>query len=344
MSDHKFKQSKIMIPVLFAALAVLMLLSLLIGRYPVSAGEAFHIVFVSPFVEQAATEDTRWIVVQILRLPRILLATMAGLGRAMAGGAMQGVFRNPLVGPEILGVSSGAAFGGVLAIFLGFGELPQIAASAFAFGCLALVLAFILAGAARQHGVIGLVLAGLIIGGFFGSATGLLTYMADPETKLPNIVYWLMGSFAAATYDQVAFMAAVSLVAMPPLLGLSWRINILSLGDADAKALGVKINFLRWLIVVLVSLVVAAQVAVSGGVGWVGLIMPHLARMLVGPDHVKLLPVSSLLGGIYLLLMDDLARSLTGGEIPIGLLTSMIGTPVFAFFFIKLHGKGWSND
>lgn len=344
MYAFKVSREKVLIPLLCMTLLALMLLSLVIGRYPVSPQEAFQMLFAAPFGGQPEVQDNKWIVINILRLPRILLVFMAGLGLGAAGAALQGVFRNPLVGPEILGVLSGAAFGGVLALFFGFVKLPQVMTFAFTFGLGALILAFILAGAARQQGTIGLVLAGIIIGGLFAAMTGLLTYLADAETKLPNIVYWLMGSFASATYEQVVFMAAVTIVVLTPLLGLSWRINILSLGDTDAMSLGVKIKTLRWSVLALVSLLVSAQVAVSGGVGWVGLIMPHLARMLIGPDHTRLLPVSALLGGIYLLLMDNLARSLTAGEIPIGLLTSMVGTPVFAFFFIKLRGKGWSND
>jgi iron complex transport system permease protein len=269
---------------------------------------------------------------------------MSGIALGMAGAALQGVFRNPLVGPEILGVTAGASFGGVLILSFGITKTLMIIPSSFVFGCLALIMAMILSSMARQKTTIGLILAGVIISGVFTSLTGLLTYMADPESNLPNIIYWLMGSFASSSYDNALFQAIVSLACVPVLLLLSWRINILSLGDHDAVSLGVNIKKLRWAIVGIVALMVSAQVAVSGGVGWVGLVMPHLARMLVGPEHTKLLPVSGLLGGIYLLLMDDIARTALEGEIPIGILTSLVGTPIFAVFYVRLHGRGWSDE
>jgi iron complex transport system permease protein len=284
------------------------------------------------------------IVIKTLRLPRVLMVILSGMGLAMAGAAMQGVFRNPLVGPEILGVSSGASFGGVLALSLGLSPGFALIPFSFTFGCGALILAFFLARLARQKSILGLVLSGIVVGGLFGAMTGAVTYLADPESSLPSLIYWLMGSFARANREAVTFLAIIGAVSAIPLIGLAWRLNVLSLGDNEAQSLGLKVSALRWAIIILVSLFVAAQVAVSGGVGWVGLVVPHLGRMLVGPDHVKLLPASALLGGIYLLVMDTLARTLTPFEIPIGLMTSLIGTPVFAFFFIKLRGRGWSND
>jgi iron complex transport system permease protein len=172
----------------------------------------------------------------------------------------------------------------------------------------------------------------------------LVKYCADSDKKLPFITFWLLGSFADMTYEKVAVVAGVTLFAGTPLLLLRWRMNLLSLGEADAQALGVNAEALRWSIVALVALIVAAQVAVSGGVGWVGLIVPHAARMLVGPEHSRLLPVSALLGGLYLLAMDDVARSASAQEIPIGLLTAFVGTPVFAVLFWKMQGKGWNHE
>jgi iron complex transport system permease protein len=328
---------------LSAALLASMVLSLMVGRYGISAGEIMRILWDSLFEGTAMDASNPAIVVRTLRLPRILLSALSGMGLAMAGAAMQGIFRNPLVGPEILGVSSGASFGGVLALSLGFSGGLQLIPFSFLFGCGALALALALARLAGRMGVLGLVLAGVVVGGLFGALTGMATYLADPESRLPGLVFWLMGSFAQAGREAVAFLAAASIVSAVPLIGLAWRLNILSLGDADAAALGVKAGRLRWIVVGLVALFVAAQVAVSGGVGWVGLVIPHLGRMLVGPDHVRLLPVSALLGGIYLLWMDTLARAIAPFEIPIGLMTSIIGTPVFAFFFVKLKGRGWAD-
>jgi iron complex transport system permease protein len=344
MKKHNKFLSFVLIPVLFIIMIACMIFSLRLGRYPVSPEEIVEIILTTPLGDVHDPDDIPWVVIMIVRVPRILLVTLAGLGLAMAGAAMQGVFRNPLVGPEVVGVSSGASFGGVLAFMLGFPDLTEVAFLAFIFGAGALITAFIISRLAGQGGILGLLLAGVIISAFLGALTGICIYLADPATKLPGILYWLMGSFAAATYTKVALVAGVVLVAGTLLLGLSWRINLLSLGQSDAQALGVNVDALRWGVVACVSLIVAAQVAVSGGVGWVGLVIPHLARMLVGPEHSRLIPVSGLLGGIYLLLVDDLARTLTMQEIPIGLLTSIVGTPVFLVLFLKVNKKEWGHD
>jgi iron complex transport system permease protein len=326
------------------AIALLMLFSLTLGRYPVPFADVARIVFTTlPINAVGDYDNATWVVVEIVRMPRILLVTLCGMGLAMSGAAMQGVFRNPLVGPEIAGVSSGAALGGVAAIMLSWPPLA-IVGLAFGSGLGALAAAFALARLTGRASTLALVLSGVIVGGFCGSLVGLLQTLADPLVKLPSIVYWLLGSFAGATYDKVAIVAGVTLVAGTALLALRWRINLLSLGEADAAALGVNVEALRWGLMGLVALLVAAQVSVSGGVGWVGLIVPHLARMLVGPEHTRLLPTSACLGGIYLLAMDDIARSATEQEIPIGLLTSAVGAPIFAFLFWKTQSKGWMRE
>lgn len=330
--------------VLFAALVLLMLGSLTIGRYPVPFGHVVRIVVTSaPFGARGDYSDAPWVVVEIIRMPRILLVALCGMGLALAGATMQGVFRNPLVGPEVAGVTAGASLGGVVAILLAWPSLA-VTGLAFASGLLALVAAFGLARFVRQGGALSLVLAGVVVGGFCSALTGLAQTLADPMSSLPSIVYWLLGSFAGATYEKVAIVAGVMLVAGTALLALRWRVNLLSLGEADARALGVNVGAMRWGLLGLVALIVAAQVSVSGGVGWVGLIVPHLARMLVGPEHTRLLPTAAFLGGIYLLGIDDIARSVGDGEIPIGLLTSVIGTPVFAFLFWKTQSKGWTSE
>lgn len=333
-----------MIAGLFFALCVMMILSLRLGRYPVSVREIARIIFTtSPIRARELYSNSPWVVVEIVRIPRILIVTLCGMGLALSGAAMQGVFRNPLVGPEIAGVSAGASFGGVLAIML---SLPMfgVVGLAFGFGMLALVIAFGLAKLSGRGSMLALVLSGVIVGAFFGALVGLMETLADPTAKLPSIIYWLLGSFAGATYQKLAIVSGTMLIAGTVLLMLRWRINLLSLGEDDAAALGINIEALRWAIIALVALIVAAQVSVSGGVGWVGLIIPHLARMLVGPEHTKLLPASAFLGGIYLLAMDDIARSVGHQEIPIGLLTAVIGAPIFGFLFWKTQGKGWSRE
>jgi iron complex transport system permease protein len=336
--------SRFIIIGLFFLLLLAMVFSLWLGRYPVPVRDIVRIITGTAFGEIRGYEDVQWIVVEIARLPRILTVTLAGFGLALCGAAMQGVFRNPLVGPEVVGVSSGATVGGVLAIILGLSSLSGIVIMAFIFGTSALAIAFLMSRISGKQDIIGLVLSGVIVSAFFSAMTGLATYLADPDTQLPGIIYWQMGSFADATYPKVAFLAGIVLFSGFLLLGLSWRLNLLALGSDDVRALGMNTDKLRWGVVALVSLIVAAQVAVSGGVGWVGLVIPHFARMAVGPEHSRLLPASSLAGGIYLLMMDNLSRTMTVQELPIGLLTSIIGTPVFAWLFLKMHNKGWQND
>jgi iron complex transport system permease protein len=324
-----------------------MLLSLCLGAYPVPfvtvARIAAALISPMPLPEHHTWTVTQQIVVQSVRLPRIVLATLAGLGLGLSGAALQGMMRNPLVGPDLIGVTSGSAFGGVLSLLLGFPPLGTVGL-AFAGGFLALILASGLARLANSSGVLPLILSGVVLGAFFAACVTFVLYLADPFYRLPGIVYWLLGSFAGAKRQQVAILALPTLGAGTVILGLRWRLNLLSLGDCDAAALGLRVQRLRWLIVRLVSLMIAAQVSVSGGVGSVGLVVPHFARMFVGPDHRRLLPAAGFLGGIFLLAMDDIARCITVQEVPIGVLTALVGTPVFAFMFWRTQAKGWTNE
>lgn len=327
---------------LASALILLVLLSLHIGRYPLSTKQILHALASGASPARDSPQSAGWAVVELIRLPRILLVAVCGMSLSIAGAAMQGVFRNPLVGPEIAGVSSGASFGGALGILLAL-PLLAVAGLSFASGLLALLIAFLLAKVAGQGRMLALVLSGVVVGAFFGALTSLVELMADPDTTLPTILFWLLGSFANANYPKLAAMAGTLLAAGGVLLLLRWRLNLLSLGESDARALGLPLEPLRWTVISLAALLVAVQVTVSGGVSWVGLILPHLARMLVGPDHTKMMPVAALLGALYLLGMDDLARSLSSGELPIGLLTATLGAPVFAFLFWKTQGRGWGQ-
>ncbi|MCU1794197.1 FecCD family ABC transporter permease [Pectobacterium polaris] len=273
-------------------------------------------------------------VVWSVRLPRVLLAWCAGAALALSGATLQGVFRNPLVDPHIIGVSAGAAFGGTLAILLSWTPLLLLL-SAFTFGMLALLLIFMMAAAFGKQNVLILILAGVILSGFFGALVSLMQYLADTEEKLPSIVFWLLGSFATAHWNSLMTMAVPLIIAGGLLLRLRWHINVLSMGEQDARALGVAVQPLRWLILSLCAAIVAAQVAVSGSIGWIGLVIPHVARMLVGADHRRLLPVSLWLGGGFMVLVDDLARNLTEAEIPLGILTALLGAPLFAVLLYK---------
>ena len=281
-SGLKSGRSDFTISVLFASLVLTMLLSLILGRFPISFLQVIKVLLTtSPFEAVGDYDNAPWVVVEIIRLPRILLVTLCGMGLALSGATMQGVFRNPLVGPEIAGVSSGATLGGVIALMLSWSSLGVVGL-AFGGGMLALAGAFALANIAGRASILALVLSGVIVGGFCSAVVGLLETLADPMTKLPTIIYWLLGSFAGSTYDKVVLVASVTLVAGGLLLALRWRLNLLSLGEVDAAALGVNIEALRWGLMALVAVIVAAQVSVSGGVGWVGLdraaSRPHAGR------------------------------------------------------------------
>lgn len=314
---------------LAALLAVTAIASLGLGRFDLSPGRVLG-VLLSPWLAPAKpVVPVEWSVVVVVRLPRVVMAVLAGAGLALAGATLQGLFRNPLVGPQVVGVSSGAAFGGTLAILAGWQHLGLVGA-AFAFGLSALVLVWLLSAAVSRSNILVLVLAGVVVSGFFGALVSLVQFLADSQDTLPVIVFWLLGSFATADAGKAALLAGPVIGCGAVLLALRWRINILSMGDEDARALGVPVAGLRWLLLVLTALIVSAQVAVSGMIGWVGLVVPHLARMLVGADHRVLLPASALLGGTFLLLVDDVARSISAVEIPLGILTALIGTPMFA--------------
>ncbi len=319
--------------VIIAVLAILVVLaavvSLGIGRYDIPFVRVVQILWAPISAPAVPVTPTEANVVFTVRMPRILLALLTGAGLALSGATLQGVFRNPLVGPQVVGVSSGAAFGGTLAILLSFSRYGLLA-SAFAFGLSALIVVYALNGIVARRNILALVLAGVVVSGFFGALVSLVQYLADTEDKLPAMVFWLLGSFATANWEKFSLVIVPVMICGMLLLGLRWRINLLSIGDEDARALGVNVEPLRWLTLILVSCIVAAQVAVSGIIGWVGLVVPHMARMLVGPDHRVMMPASLLIGALYLLIIDTVARTVTGTEIPLGILTALIGTPVFA--------------
>ncbi|WP_413733523.1 FecCD family ABC transporter permease [Sodalis sp. RH21] len=320
---------------LLAALTlVIALLSLGLGQFTLSPARVLAVLG-APWRQDSLEYRIIWLV----RMPRVLTACLAGGALALCGGALQGMFHNPLVDPHIIGVSAGAAFGGTLAILLG---LPTLAlmGSTFAFGLLALALVYGIAATLGRDNRLMLILAGIILSGFFSALVSLLQYLADTEEKLPSIVFWLLGSFATANWHKFSMLALPLLAAGGVLYRLRWHINILSLGDDDAASLGITlVNVRRW-VLVLCAVLVAAQVAVSGSIGWIGLVIPHLARILVGADHRRLLPAAFWLGAGFMVLVDDLARLLSQAEIPLGIITALLGAPLFAWLlFLDARGK-----
>lgn len=326
---------------LWLVLTVLVLIAVIaafsLGRFGVPPETVLRIL-----LSQAVPLAPTWTpveeqIVLSVRGPRILAALLCGAGLAMAGGALQGVFRNPLVGPDLLGVSSAAAFGGALALLL-FDGGTSLFILAFIGGMTGLVLVFALARIDGATTTIALILVGLVIGAFFSALVSLLTYIADPEDDLPTIVYWLLGTFGAVTPERLTAVAIVILAAGSFLMTLRYRLNLLSLGDDEARALGVAVEPTRWLVLVAVAAITAATVALAGIIGWVGLVVPHLARLLVGPDHLRLLPASALIGAAYLVLVDTVARAATAQDLPLGILTALIGAPLFVLLLRRrLH-------
>lgn len=333
------------LPVLSAGLIFALLWSITIGRYDLSVGDVALILLGNVFpVAEPTWEPVQEVVVEQVRLPRILAAVVVGFGLALSGAALQGMFRNPLVDPGVIGVTSGAGFGGTLAILLSISGLPLLAI-AFAFGMGSLLLVKMLATVRGRTSILTLVLSGVVVSAFFSAAISIAKLLADPFQKLPAITYWLMGSIASNNYQDLALICLAVLPAASAIYLLRFQINILSLGEERARALGARVGLVQWILLLSTALISAGVVATSGIIGWVGLVIPHVGRALVEADHRILLPVSGVLGAIYLLLVDNIARTATTAEIPLGIITALIGVPVFAVILRRLHAKGgWSDD
>jgi iron complex transport system permease protein len=327
------------LPLLAIVLLCLAVGALGIGPFPLSPREEITLLFHQ--LTGDGTPSREATVLFAVRLPRVSAALVVGGALAAAGAAYQGMFRNPLVSPDILGVSSGASLGAVLGIFL---SLPVIAIQGMAFlgGLAAVAVVTLIARAVRNRDtVLILVLSGVVVGALAGAATSLLKVLADPYDQLPAITFWLLGSLASMKGDDILTAAPLVVVAILPLALLRWRINVLAMGDEEARALGVDAGRLRIAVIGCATLMTAAVVSISGVVGWVGLVIPHIARMLVGPNFAALLPASILLGASYLLLVDTLARTIATVEVPLGILTAIIGAPVFIWLLARGR-RGWT--
>ena len=330
---------RLTVAALAATLGGLVLVAALIGAYPVSLAELAAAVG-RRLAGAAPTGQIDTVLFEV-RFPRVLASMLGGAALAGAGAAYQTLFRNPLVSPDILGVSTGAGLGAVLGIFL---SLPVfgIQLAAFAAGLATVALVYAIAAVVRgRDPILVLVLAGVVVGSLAGAVISLLKILADPYNQLPAIVFWLLGSFSAIRKGEVWTALPMVLVGLLPLLALRWRINVLSLGDEEAKALGVEVGRLRLAVIAAATLMTASVVAISGVIGWVGLVIPHIARMAVGPSFDRLLPSAMLMGASYLLLVDTLARTMAGIEVPIGILTAILGAPFFLWLLVRGR-EGWS--
>ena len=324
--------------ILAAVPVVLGLICLGIGRYYVPYDRVLADMWSYAFSPTGTTEE---IAVMKIRFPRIVMAAIVGAALALAGTTFQSTLSNPLASPDVIGISSAAAFGAALAIFLGLSAFPM-QVIALIMGLVALVIVFFICKASRSSSILTIVLAGIIIAGVFNALIALIKYLADPLTQLPDITYWLMGSLSGKGYDTILYSLPLFLIGVIVIFVLRWRLNIISLDDEEIRALGHDPGKLRWTFLIAATMLVATSVSLCGQVGWIGLVIPHVARLIVGSDNTRVVPVSMILGASFLIACDTVCRSLIAAEIPLSICTALIGAPVFAVLFIRRY-RSWSR-
>ena len=332
------KKERFVLIALVLVLAATVLISLTIGRYGVPPRQIFEILaqhLSGQGISEANKEAN--LVLSVIRIPRIMLTIMVGAALSASGASFQGLFKNPMVSPDILGVSSAAGAGAALGILIG---LPSAGVNivAFGFGVGAVLLVLLLAKTIGRGNstLLVMVLSGVVVSSIFRALTSLAKYVADADNKLPEITFWLMGSFAkSGSRNSVIIMLIALVLGATPLLALRWRMNVLSFGEEEAKAMGVNINQMRIIIVACSTLLTASSVCLCGSIEWVGLIMPHISRLFVGPNYRILLPTAMLGGGIFMLVVDNFCRAIIPGELPVGIVTALIGAPLFIYMLFK---------
>lgn len=324
--------------VLGAVFLAVLLGSLLVGRYALSPGQLVHMLWtrITGGAADWPLSDDK--VVFAVRLPRVAAAALVGAALAVSGAAYQGMFRNPMVSPDILGASTGAGFGAAVAILLGAGYFG-ISAAAFCCGLLAVAAAWLVSRLSKADQAVALILAGMMISSLFSAGTSFVKLVADTQQQLPAITYWLMGSLSSIKDKDVVFLAIPVALGMIPLFFLRWRMNLLTVGEEEAQSMGVNTRRLRGAVIVCATLLTSASVAVSGMIGWVGLVIPHFCRMLFGYDYRRLIPAGALFGAAFLLAVDDIARLVTTGELPLGILTAFVGAPLFLYLIATGGGR-----
>lgn len=331
---EKTKKFKIKFTILVVIFIVVFFGSFMLGRYPVSPPELMKIILSRIIDIPQSWPDAAENVIFQIRLPRVLAAAIIGAALSIAGVSYQGMFQNPMVSPDILGASSGAGFGAALAILLGAGYMG-ISVAAFLFGLAAVMLAYGISRVSRINATLAMILAGMMIGSLFTSCTSFVKLVADTEQTLPAITYWLMGSLVSIKPQDVAFAIVPIIAGSVPLFLLKWRMNLLTVGEEEAQAMGINTRALRLVVIVCATLLTASSVAISGMIGWVGLVIPHFCRMIFGYDYRKIIPASALFGATFLMVVDNIARLATTAEIPLGILTSFVGAPIFVYLILK---------
>lgn len=327
--------------VMIVAILGLMLLIIVgsgVGRYHIPTLDVVKVVLSNVFDFSQTWEPQAYSVVMSLRLPRIITAVLVGGALALSGAVYQGVFKNPLVAPDMLGVSTGACVGASVGILCNAGGVT-VQIVAFAGGMIAVVLATSIPKIMKNHSMMMLVLSGIIVTGLLDSIMGFLKYVADPDTELAEITHWQLGSLTKATWNDVAYIGPPILLAGIILITIRWRINILSLGEGEARTLGMDIRRIRGIVVVCATILTASAVCISGTIGWIGLVIPHLCRMMIGPDNRKVIPFSVVMGAIFLLLIDTMARVITSAELPLSILTGFVGAPFYFYLLLKQRMK-----
>lgn len=324
--------------ILSGIFAAVLIVSVLLGRFSLSLRELGGLLLSRLFDIEPCWRDGAENVLFDVRLPRIAAAALVGAALSVAGVSYQGMFRNPMVSPDILGASTGAGFGAAVAILLGAGY-AGISAAAFICGLFAVLLAYLVSRLGRTNQTVAMILAGMMVSSLFSAGTSYIKLVADTQQQLPAITYWLMGSLSSIKQRDVLFLLIPFVLGLVPLLALRWRMNLLTVGEEEAQAIGVNTTLLRLIVIVCATLLTSASVAVSGMIGWVGLVIPHFTRMLFGYDYRRLLPASALFGGAFLLVVDDIARLATTGEIPLGILTAFVGAPLFLYLIFTGGGK-----
>ncbi|MBU3213752.1 iron ABC transporter permease [Clostridium estertheticum] len=315
-------------------LIIAIVVSFQIGRYNIPIKDLLGVFMSKIYPLHQFWPDKMETVLLNIRLPRIILACLVGCCLSAAGAAYQGVFQNPMAAPDILGASAGAAFGAALAI-LHYGSSIMITFSAFGFSLLTVVLVYFISKKAGGKSILGLILSGIMVSSLFSAGTSFIKLVADPNDQLPAITYWLMGSLAGAKNSDIKFVIIPMVIGLIPLILLRWRMNVITMGDEEARTMGVNSNRVRLIVIVCASLITAASVSVSGTIGWVGLVIPHLARKLVGNNYKHLMPATMLFGAIFLLIVDNVSRNLFTTEIPLGILTAFIGAPFFIYLITR---------
>jgi len=334
------KSYKIPFIILIVCFAVSIVISVVIGQYGITVGDFFRILLSRiPFtgIEKTWTTTAEIMILEV-RLPRVCCAILIGAALSLAGVCYQGMFRNPMVSPDILGASTGAGFGASVAILLGAGYFV-ITGTAFVFGLGAVFLAYAVSRFSRTNETLALILGGMVISSLFSAGTSFVKLVADTQEQLPAITYWLMGSLTSIKPEDLGFVCIPVVAGIIPLILLRWRLNLLTVEEETARSVGINITALRLVVIICSTLITAASVSVAGMIGWVGLVIPHFCRMIFGYDYRRLVPATCLFGATFLLIVDDIARMATTAELPIGILTSFVGAPLFLYLLFTGGGR-----